>query len=78
MILKNGWYDKLKWIVITGSPALIALISGLGALYGFDTKLITGTIGLVTAFIGALIGVGSIKYQRQQKELNEPNDENGN
>lgn len=77
MILKNGWYDRIKWCVITASPALIALIQGLGLLYNFDTKLITGTIALVTTFVGALIGVGSVKYKKQQ-EQQLSGDENGN
>lgn len=75
MKISNKLYDILKWIVITVSPALIAFITGLGALYGFPTEIITGTIALVTAFVGALIGVSSIAYHRDEYEDEDEDDE---
>lgn len=62
MKLTNRTYNILKWLVITFSPAAIALITGLGVLYSFPTDKITGTIALVTVFIGTLIGISSVKY----------------
>lgn len=72
--MSNKLYDILKWIVITLSPALIALITGLGMLYGFDASIITGTIALITTFIGALIGVSSIKYAARNEIEDEDNE----
>lgn len=63
--LPDWAYDKAKWILITGVPALIALITGLGALYGFDPSLVTGTISVIATFIGALIGVSSLNYNKK-------------
>lgn len=78
MIFKNNKvYDVLKWIVITVSPALCVLITGLGLLYHFDSAIITGTISLVTTFIGTLIGVSAVQYAKQSKEQTEDNGENG-
>lgn len=69
MLIKNNkLYDVLKWIVITVSPAVIALITGLGLLYKFDTAIITGTISLVTTFVGTLIGVSAVQYAKEQNK----------
>ncbi len=77
--MSNKLYDILKWLVITASPAVISLITGLGMLYGFDSTIIVGTIALVTTFIGALIGVSSVKYQKAQSVdfVDEDKDSNG-
>lgn len=64
--MPNWAYDKAKWALITGVPALIALITGLGALYGFDPSLITGTISLVATFFGALLGISSLNYNSKK------------
>lgn len=79
MIFKNNKiYDVLKWVVITASPALITLITGLGMLYGFNSAIITGTISLLTTFVGTLIGISSVQYANAKaKTGNERNDENG-
>ena len=77
MIFPDKWYDILKWIVITVSPALCVLITGLGLLYHFDSAIITGTISLITTFVGTLIGVSAIQYKNAKKEEAESGDENG-
>lgn len=78
MIFKNNKiYDILKWIVITVSPALCVLITGLGLLYHFDSAIITGTISLVTTFIGTLIGVSAVQYAKSKAEQGNINDGNG-
>lgn len=63
--LPNWAYDKIKWVLVIAVPALIALITGLGTLYGFDPSLVTGTISLIATFIGALIGVSSLNYNKK-------------
>ena len=67
MILSDKIYNALKWIIMIFVPALITLISGLGVLLGFDTTIINGIIGLVAAFIGSLIGVSSVNYNKEQE-----------
>lgn len=70
MRLPDKVYDLLKWIILIFVPALITLISGLGVLLGFDTTIINGIIGLVAAFIGSLIGVSTVNYNKEQEKKN--------
>ena len=65
MVLPNKVYDVLKWILTVFTPALIVLISTLGVIYGFDTEVITLTIGAIASFIAALIGISSINYNKK-------------
>lgn len=69
-MLPDKIYDALKWIVLIFVPALITFISGLGVLFGFDSTIIVGVIGLVATFIGSLIGVSTKKYydEKERKE----------
>lgn len=73
MIFKNSKvYDVIKWICLTVVPALNILIAGLCALYGWSWgNIVIGTIDLIAAFVGAILGFGAIKYQKQQEALNE-------
>ena len=63
--MSNKVYDLLKWILLVAVAPTIALITGLGELYGFDTTLIVGTISLVATFLGALLGVSNVKYNKR-------------
>ena len=78
MIFKNNKvYDVLKWFALSGVGVISTFIIGLGLLYGFDTHYIVGTLELVGALIGGLIGVSGIKYQNAKKKDAESGDENG-
>lgn len=68
MKMNDKVYNVLKWLCIVVSPALATLITGLGLLYGFQTEVIVGTITLVTAFIGAVIGISSVQYHKALEE----------
>lgn len=68
MNLTNKQYDIVKKVVTVVAPAAITLITGLGALYKFDTTAITGTIALLTTFAGTVLGISSNKYQNAQDE----------
>ena len=63
--MSNKVYDVLKWILLVAVAPTIALITGLGELYGFDTTLIVGTISLFATFLGAILGVSNIKYNKR-------------
>lgn len=65
MILNDKVYTILKWILATAVAPTITFITGLGELYGFDTKLIVGTIGLIASFLGALIGYSNYNYTKK-------------
>lgn len=70
--MKKKWtiadkaYKITKWILATAVAPTVALITGLGELYHFDTTLIVGTITLVATFLGALIGYSNHNYKINQ------------
>lgn len=67
--MSNKLYDILKWIVLTVLPAVSALYSGLGIVYGWpnvDTN--TTALSLITAFLGTLLGVSSYQYNKKEDE----------
>ena len=68
MNLTNKQYDLYKKLVTVVAPALITLITGLGALYKFDSTAITGTLALLTTFPGTVLGISSKKYNEAQGE----------
>lgn len=68
MNLTNKEYDFYKKLVTVVAPALITLITGLGALYKFDSTAITGTLALLTTFTGTVLGISSKKYNEAQGE----------
>ncbi|HFI0239533.1 TPA: phage holin [Streptococcus suis] len=67
MKMTNQQYDIAKKVVTVVVPAGITLITGLGALYKFDTTAITGTIALVATFAGTVLGISSKNYQAENK-----------
>lgn len=64
MKLNDKLYDVLKWTLLVGVAPTIALITGLGELYNFDTTLIIGTISLLATFLGAVTGISNINYKK--------------
>lgn len=67
MKMNNKVYDALKWILLVGVAPTIALITGLGELYNFDTTLIIGTISLIATFLGAITGISNYNYKKEEK-----------
>lgn len=68
MKLSNKVYDVLKYVVTIGLPAVTTLWLTLASIWGFPyAEPIGATLGAITVFLGALIGVSSAKY----KALNE-------
>lgn len=69
MILNDKLYTILKWVCLTVVPALNILITTLCALYGWTWgNIVIGTIDAIAAFVGAILGFGSIKYQKALKD----------
>ena len=71
MKLPDKWYNILKWILTVAIAPTIALISGLGQLYGFDTFKAVETISLIATFLGAIFGISVYQYSKGKE-----NDEN--
>lgn len=67
MIIKNSKvYDILKWIALVFLPALGALYFGLSQIWGLPYgEQIVGTITLIDTFLGALIGISNINYNKK-------------
>ncbi len=65
MQLTNELYDKLKFLAQVILPALGTLYFALSGIWGFPYgEEIVGTITAVDAFLGALLGISSAQYYR--------------
>lgn len=66
--MSNKVYDILKWIALVVLPALASLYIGLGQFWTIPyPEQIAGTIMLVDAFLGTILGISSINYAKQNK-----------
>ena len=63
-ILPDKWYNILKWVLSVAVAPTIALITGLGQLYGFDNFEVVETISLVATFLGAIFGISVYQYSK--------------
>ena len=64
--MNNKVYDVLKWIALVGLPALTALWLTLANIWGFPyAEAIGVTMAAVTTFLGAVLGISSIQYQKK-------------
>lgn len=62
--MSNKTYDVLKWVVMVCLPALTTLWLTLASIWGFPyAEPIGATLGAITVFLGALLGISSAKYQ---------------
>lgn len=64
MKMKNETYDFFKYLLMRFVPALVLLISTLGTIYNFDTKIITLTIGAFSTFLAAILGISTRNYKK--------------
>lgn len=72
MKLKNGVYDKLKWIAQILLPALGTLYFALARIWNFPyPEEIVGTITAIDAFLGVLLGISSANYYKEMEKENE-------
>ncbi len=63
MKLNDNVYKILKWVLGVAVAPLIALITGIGELYGWDTTYVVGTISLVATFLSAVFGISMATYK---------------
>ena len=67
MKLSNKAYDILKWLAMIFIPAVSALYFGLSQIWGFPYgEEIVGTLSIVDTFLGALLGISTANYNKQQ------------
>lgn len=67
--MSNKTYDILKYIAQIVLPALGTLYFALSSIWGLPYgEQIVGTITAVDAFLGALLGISSVKYNKDGDE----------
>ena len=70
MVFKNEkTYQFVKWFTSVVLPAITTLWLTLASIWNFPyAEPIGATLGAITVFLGALLGIGSIKYSLLEKE----------
>jgi len=64
--MSNKTYDVLKWIAQLLLPALATLYFALAQIWGFPYgEEIVGTITAVDAFLGVILGISTVQYNKQ-------------
>ena len=68
MKLPNKVYDILKWVAIICLPALSSFIVVLGKIWNWGdiAGSVAQTITSLAVLLGALLGISSLNYQKEQ------------
>lgn len=67
MKISNKVYDILKWIAQYLLPALGTLYFALSTIWGFPYgEQVVGTITAIDAFLGAILGLSSATYYKNE------------
>lgn len=67
MLFSNKTYDILKRIALYVLPALGTLYSALAIIWGFPYgEQIVGTISAFDTFLGALLGISTVNYNKSE------------
>ena len=68
MKLSNKSYDTLKWIAQYLLPAIGTLYFALARIWGLPYgEQVVGTITAVDAFLGAILGISTIQYNKTKE-----------
>ena len=69
MKMNDKVYDVLKWVCIIVLPAIATLWFTLGKIWGFPYLAeIEATIIAIDTFLGAILGVSTIQYDRIERK----------
>ena len=67
--MSNKTYDALKWIAMIVLPALGTLYFALAGIWNFPYgEEIVGTITALDVFLGAILGISNVTYNKQLGE----------
>lgn len=67
--MNNKTYDVLKWIAQYFLPALGTLYFALASIWGLPFgEEVVGTITAVDAFLGVLLGISTVQYNKTNKK----------
>jgi hypothetical protein len=70
MRLNNKVYDTLKWFAQYFLPALGTLYFALAGIWGLPYgEQIVGTITAVDTFIGVILGISTIQYNKDSNNI---------
>ena len=70
MTLNDKIYNILKWVAQVVLPAIGTLYAALAGIWGFPYgEQIVSTIMAVGLFLGALLGISTVKYKKQQENI---------
>lgn len=68
MKLSNRAYDILKWIAMILLPALGTFYFALAGIWDFPySEQVVGTITAVDTLLGALLGISTAQYNKNQE-----------
>lgn len=68
MKLSNKAYDTLKWIAQYLLPAIGTLYFALASIWGLPYgEQIVGTITAADAFLGAILGISTMQYNKTKE-----------
>ena len=71
MRISNEAYDVLKYVAQYLLPALGTLVFALAKIWGLPYgEEIVGTITAIDAFLGALLGISTYTYNKEQENAN--------
>ncbi len=69
MKMSNKVYDVLKFIAQILLPALGTLYFALAKIWQFPyAEEIVGTISAIDVFLGALLGISTMQYNKEQEQ----------
>lgn len=67
--MSNKLYDALRWTAQILIPAIGALYFGLAKIWGLPYSVeIVGTLSCIDAFLGTLLGISTIQYNKRNSE----------
>lgn len=70
--MSNKMYNILKWVAQIVLPALGTLYFALAQIWELPLGAeIVGTITAIDAFLGALLGISTIQYNKEQENGDE-------
>lgn len=65
-MLNDKVYDILKWVALVVLPAIATLYTALAGVWGLPyAQEIPATITAVDLFLGALLGVSTAQYNKE-------------
>lgn len=65
MKIPDKLYDILKWVCLIALPAVSTLYWTLSSIWGWPyAEQVSGTIAALTTFIGVIIGISTVNYNK--------------